>query len=177
MAALAVTNTFVAATTVSASQVNTNFSDIVTFINNRDTASSEWTSLAVTGNGTIGGTLIVTGATTLTAGSTPNFTSSETAIGAAASTTSVSHGLSAIPRLYTVSMRCKTAEFGYSVGDEVLVTASINGGIASIWANATTIGITMGTSTGVAGVVRRDTFATQTAITAASWKYVFRAWL
>lgn len=65
MADVAVTNSFTINTTIASSQVNTNFSDLVTYINNRNNGTA-WASFAVTGNATVGGTLGVTGATTFT---------------------------------------------------------------------------------------------------------------
>lgn len=64
MPSLSVTNTFVASAVITAAAHNQNFSDIVTYINNRNSGTA-WDSLAVTGNGTIGGTLGVTGNTTI----------------------------------------------------------------------------------------------------------------
>lgn len=61
MGSLATTYTFVNATTASASEVNTNFSDIVNYVNARNSASSSWDALSVTGNGTILGTLTLAG--------------------------------------------------------------------------------------------------------------------
>lgn len=61
MATLAVSNTFAPSTKIFSSQVNTNFSDIVNYINNRNSASASWDQLAVAGNGTITGSLTVTG--------------------------------------------------------------------------------------------------------------------
>jgi len=49
MANVAVTNTFVAATTISSSQVNTNFTDLVTWLNNRNSGSDTWGVLKVSG--------------------------------------------------------------------------------------------------------------------------------
>lgn len=48
MSDLSVTNTFVPLTTASASQVNANFSDIVTYINNRDDGTATWDNMNVT---------------------------------------------------------------------------------------------------------------------------------
>lgn len=62
MADVAVTNTFTTNTTIASSQVNTNFADLVTYINNRNNGTA-WASFAVTGNATVGGTLGITGAT------------------------------------------------------------------------------------------------------------------
>ncbi len=81
MADVSVTYQFVAQTTIVSSQVNTNFSDLVTYINNRNNAAAAWTALDVTGNGTIGGTLSVTGATTLTAGIIGTSTNDNPAVG------------------------------------------------------------------------------------------------
>jgi hypothetical protein len=80
MADVAITNTFTAATAIVASQMNTNFSDLVNYINARNTGSASWdvlksagactlsSTLAVTGATTLSSTLGVTGATTLTGG-------------------------------------------------------------------------------------------------------------
>jgi hypothetical protein len=61
MGSLATTYTFVTGNTASASEVNTNFSDVVNYINARNSASSYWDALAVTGNTTILGNLILSG--------------------------------------------------------------------------------------------------------------------
>lgn len=47
MASVSVTNTFAAATVISSSQVNANFTDIVNYINNRNSASSMWDSVSI----------------------------------------------------------------------------------------------------------------------------------
>lgn len=78
MSSLAVTNTFVANTTILSADVNTNFNDIVSYINNRNSASAAWDQLSVAGNGTIVGTLTLTGgaslSSTLSVGTTSTFT-------------------------------------------------------------------------------------------------------
>ena len=61
MGSLATTYTFVTGNTASASEVNTNFSDVVNYINARNSASSYWDALAVTGNTTLLGNLILAG--------------------------------------------------------------------------------------------------------------------
>ena len=70
------TYTFTDGTTAYGSQVNTEIQNIVTAFNNADSASASWTSLSVTNNASIGGTLGVTGAVTLstTLGVTGNAT-------------------------------------------------------------------------------------------------------
>ena len=61
MGSLATTYTFVTGNTASASEVNTNLSDVVNYINARNSASSYWDALAVTGNTTLLGNLILAG--------------------------------------------------------------------------------------------------------------------
>jgi hypothetical protein len=74
MGDLATTNTFVSGATAVASEVNTNFSDVVNYINARNTGTSKWDSLKTSGNASVDGTLTVTGAayfaSTLSVGST-----------------------------------------------------------------------------------------------------------
>jgi hypothetical protein len=53
MTAPAVTNTFSNGTTADASQVNTNFSDLVTYITNRNDGSSTWDRLLVTSSSAV----------------------------------------------------------------------------------------------------------------------------
>ncbi len=48
MSDLAVTNTYIALTTIVAAQLNTNFSDIVSYINNRDDGTATWDNANVT---------------------------------------------------------------------------------------------------------------------------------
>jgi hypothetical protein len=94
--------------------------------------------------------------------------------GAAANFT---HGLPGAPRGAQAVLRCKTAELGYSVGDEVPLPAAVGGGIngtLSLNANGTSITVSI-CAGGYIQVCRKDTFANQ-AITAASWRLVVRAW-
>lgn len=49
MANVAVTNTFVALTTIASAQVNQNFTDLVTWLNNRNAGSDTWSNLKVSG--------------------------------------------------------------------------------------------------------------------------------
>lgn len=53
MASLAVTNTLSDGTTITAAQHNTNYSDIVTYINNRNSASTAWDACSVTSGSTV----------------------------------------------------------------------------------------------------------------------------
>lgn len=99
-------------------------------------------------------------------GLNPGFTSAETAIAVAGTATNIAHGLGVVPRTYMVTMRNKTAELGYSVGDEAPLWA----GASMICADATNITINWQTLQ----IFRKDN-ATQAVFTAANWKYVAKA--
>jgi hypothetical protein len=76
------------------------------------------------------------------------------------------HSLVRTPGVVRFALRCKTAEFGYAVGDEVaLPAAAFTGG-----ANATNVFVICN-STATISVWRKDTFAICN-LTAASWKIV-----
>ncbi len=99
-----------------------------------------------------------------------SFESAETALAGTGTNTAIAHGLGSVPRVIYVVLRCKTAELGYSVGDEVQYVNRNSD--ATVSADATNVNITQNTAP---GVVRRDTF-TFLAITAANWKFVVRAY-
>src|SRR5258706_6349410 len=97
-----------------------------------------------TGSGTLktnNGTTVLTWkndtSVDIAGGLNPGFTSAETAIAVAGTATNIAHGLGVVPRTYMVTMRNKTAELGYSIGDEAPVWA----GAALICADATSITI------------------------------------
>lgn len=105
-------------------------------------------------------------------------TSSETTVPGSDTEATFSHGLGAVPSLYTVSIRCKTTEYGYAVGDEICVTSNSDGDGArpgSTWVNSTTVGFRAQNANAVS-IKRRDAGGS-TVITNANWKLVFRAWL
>jgi hypothetical protein len=83
----------------------------------------------------------------------------------------VEHGFGVQPELVQVVMRCKIAQFGFSVNDEAIpmTDAASNTGVYS---NATNIGFVIGTTV---HVHRPDTQATAN-ITLANWVIVMRAW-
>ena len=90
----------------------------------------------------------------------------------------IAHGLGAIPKLWTCSLRCKTGDLGYSAGDEIMITIPDyqNGNRHGIFVDATNIGLTL-QNQGTISVVTKVTGDTTGTITAASWKFVFRAWV
>lgn len=107
---------------------------------------------------------------------TPAFTSAEQSIPTGNTVLSVSHGLGRVPADFRCILRCKTAELGFSVGDEI-DAASINDQVNSvpveIWANATSCKFVAQSST------MRTTAANATGLqnmTSANWRIVFYAW-
>lgn len=103
------------------------------------------------------------------------FTSAEFTI-PSANTQTAAHGLGGQPTMIYSFLRCKTAELGYAVGDEVAWNAVLDSpgnSITATWADATNVGVT-----GSAGVriANRTSPGTATAITAGNWRVVIRAW-
>lgn len=90
---------------------------------------------------------------------------------------SATHGLGAKPKRYSATIRCTTAQLGYSIGDEIDVSnATANGTPATgsgLSVNTTTIYYAASNQIVIA---RKDTFAMSN-ITVADWTLVLRAWL
>lgn len=107
------------------------------------------------------------------------FVSAETALGSATQILSAAHGLGVVPTRMRGVLRCKTAEGGYSIGDEVELAAAVtslvtntNEQVFAIAANATNVyGLEIYTSF---LLPRRDT-AVFFAATNANWKLVVYA--
>lgn len=94
------------------------------------------------------------------------------------SDTAVAHGLPTTPKTVAAYLRCKTAEFGYAVGDEIFFSAiyfdsAVWRGI-NLYANATNVGFVVNN---IPIIFRRDVgnLGVAAVITAASWKLVMRA--
>lgn len=103
------------------------------------------------------------------------FTSGEISVSSNAST---AHGLGQVPFGYSVSLRCKTAEGGYSVGDEIMLpTHSYSGGAggtpsgSTVWADTTSVGVV----DNILSINNKST-ALQFIINAANWRFIFKAW-
>jgi hypothetical protein len=87
-------------------------------------------------------------------------------------TAQVAHGLGVQPNFYTVSARCVNSEFGYSVGDEVLISNSYPvGGFATVFANTTFVGIYA--INGIEVLIRPS--GGGVFITPANWRFIYRA--
>jgi len=133
-------------------------------------------------DGTAGQPIVTDGAGQLSFATgvfTENFVSSEQTL-TAQGTLTLAHSLSSKPLLMSAHIICKTAEFGYSIGDEVEVSnildAANNGGF-SMHPDATNLEIQYGQLSTVFRVLKRSATVGQTTnITAANWKFVAKAW-
>jgi hypothetical protein len=91
----------------------------------------------------------------------------------------LTHSLGAMPSLIQARIVCKTAQFNYSIGDELVVNNGENA-IAnasyghSVVLDSTNLTVRYGVSGGYQ-IFNKSTGAAQT-ITAASWRLVVRAW-
>ena len=111
------------------------------------------------------------------AGGASVYTSSETALPAANTTQTWSHSLGQAPDSIELILRCKTAEYGYSVGDEVRYTSAYTpASTYNFWATSTQIGLRGIISAGASlfHLVRRDVAGTLTQCTPANWKIVVK---
>ena len=93
----------------------------------------------------------------------------------AGTVTALTHNLGGMPKLLRVSYVCKIAQLGYAVGDEVegqfdYVSSTYGAGMGC---NETTIRLHVGSS----GLAALSTTGVVTALTAANWCIIVRAWL
>ncbi len=93
------------------------------------------------------------------------------------STLSVPHGLSAIPKLFQVTLKCIDAggEAGYSQNDEVAADFVFTSGVSIIRASADATNVNISYDGSNTQVPNKST-RTQTTITSAKWAFVVRAW-
>lgn len=90
-------------------------------------------------------------------------------------TLNIAHGLGALPKLFQVVLRCKTAELGFSVGDEVACNFRYVAGVSVIDASADATNIIINYAGANTRVLNKTTQVDST-ITAANWRFVARAW-
>ena len=89
-------------------------------------------------------------------------------------TVSFAHGMTGVPKLFQGTIRCKTAEFGYAVNDEVIIGSVFpNNQGCVISADGTNISASINTA-GIV-IIRKDTHVA-VGITEANWRIVLRAW-
>jgi len=110
-----------------------------------------------------------------------SYTSTEITISAAGNVTP-SHGLSSQPTLVQARVVCKTAEYNYSIGDEVVINptgmaqASADGRGLVIVPTASTLYIQFASSSQPIEILNKTTGVPEF-ITNANWKLVVRAWV
>lgn len=105
----------------------------------------------------------------------PNFTSAEQTV-TANTVLDVAHSLGAVPTLWSIVLRNKTADDGYSVGDEVVPHFYHDGNSNTNFmfsVDATNMTVVQGSAT-----LQIMSLSTKNVVnmTAANWKWVMRAW-
>lgn len=91
---------------------------------------------------------------------------------------SLAHGLSAQPSVIVVYIKCTTADNGYAIGDEVLITTQMNINAtskgAAIWPDVTNINVRYG----AAGInILNKTTGAASSIVVGSWRFIVRAYV
>lgn len=101
------------------------------------------------------------------------FESAEVAIPTSLTTTTTAHSFGVVPRYWSAALRCKSAEHGYVVGDEIPLTMNndLLVGQIIVYANATVFGVTMQTAI----FALNKTNGNRVTLTPSSWRVVFRA--
>ena len=84
------------------------------------------------------------------------------------------HGFSGVPPLVKVALKCVTAEYGYSVDEEIDMTAYfVSGNGFSISATSSNVILVYGANINIINKLSIPNLAT---ITYANWRWVIRAW-
>jgi len=111
---------------------------------------------------------------------TSRFISAEQTITSAGSLT-IAHGLGAVPELAQIRVICKTAEYGFSVDDDVVINPAGNdpGGTTSrgivVRLNSTNILLKYASAATPITLFRADT-GVAVSLTNANWRVIVRAW-
>ncbi|WP_295532885.1 hypothetical protein [uncultured Thioclava sp.] len=120
-------------------------------------------------------------AAAIAASSSTPFESAEYSITAAGALT-IAHGLGVQPTLYLPYLKCKTADNGYSVGDELLINPSLNvagaydSGVALV-PDATNIDVRFGANGNVLQIIHKTSGGrAPIASGTTAWKFFVRAW-
>ncbi len=96
----------------------------------------------------------------------------------------LAHGLGASPKFLQLALKCQTAEAGFSVGDEILISpyrdsdgTNMNRGV-TVRFDATNIRLRFGNQTNVfVAHQEQATVGDPAALTNVNWKLIVRAWL
>jgi hypothetical protein len=105
----------------------------------------------------------------------PTYESAEAEFDVSGTAVTATHSLGSKPSKWAVVAICKTATFGYSVGDEIELTAQCTTSVGSYatWANATEVGFEYG----VAIPFYNRALNVIGTLDTANWRLIFRAWL
>lgn len=104
----------------------------------------------------------------------PDFTSAEQAV-TVNSLLDVAHGLGAVPTLWQIVLRCKEAELGYSIGDEIMSIPDTANATETGWTfSVDAINMTVVVSNGIR-LIDQSTFNVD-GFTRSKFKWVMRAW-
>lgn len=110
----------------------------------------------------------------------PDYISSEQ-VTTSGNLVTVAHGLGVIPRFVIVVLRCKTAEGGYAVGEEIfqtiatpVVTSTAQRGTI---VSCDTSNVYLNTGASGIGILSKSSPGTAMNITPANWRFEVRAWL
>jgi hypothetical protein len=104
------------------------------------------------------------------------YQSAETALGTG-KLIDAAHGFPTTPREVWVSLKCLTAEFGYSVGDEVLAVGQVNNSTPMYYpgANSTNVFLVASTAAATPALPNKATGASWANLTAGNWRLILRA--
>lgn len=107
---------------------------------------------------------------------TGSFTSAEQTITSGGLLT-IAHGFSTAPKIIQMSAICKTAEFNWSIGDEISVLIDARSGDAGFasYKDSTNIYIRIGSATNPLEILNKTTGDSETA-TKANWNLIIEAW-
>lgn len=123
----------------------------------------------------ISGGVVCTGYTRANGGPLRQYDSGNQTVSAAGSL-ALTHGLGLMPRDVLFVLKCTTAEFNYSIGDELLVAPGQNGTNTGFSAVITTtaVNVRFGSDANPMRILNKTTGASQSA-TNSSWALVVRA--
>ena len=104
----------------------------------------------------------------------PDFTSSEQTV-TLDTALNVAHSIGAVPNLWTVVLRCKTTDAGWSVGDELAFSHIGDSSSQGFTCNADATNVTVVTGHNLVPH-NQSSKNMDTALTVGSWRWVIRAW-
>ena len=169
---------------------NTNYIDLNYWNSNAGIPTKNWTMGYVGDLKAVGATaaaspaagdvnakrLLVNGTAVVSSPFAASYASAQTSY-TNAGTFTLTHGLGGIPSLVQTTLVCQTGQASYTAGDVVLAAlGGANGADYGYSATLTSTSIIVRIS-GNGFVLPDKTTGTETALTAANWKLVFKAWL